>query len=75
MIIFVCRRVSNRDIFKMSCEGTSFDDLQMELDMATHYGRCRIAPEKSTRNAKSVERWRFVGPVHISSPLIMLQPA
>jgi bacterioferritin-associated ferredoxin len=40
MIICICQRVSDRDITRMSRSGASFDDLQLELGVATQCRAC-----------------------------------
>jgi bacterioferritin-associated ferredoxin len=40
MIICICQRVSDRDITQMSRLGASFDDLQLELGVATQCRAC-----------------------------------
>ncbi len=41
MIVCVCRRVSDRDIARAAREGcATFDDLQIELGVATCCGAC-----------------------------------
>jgi len=40
MIVCVCHRVSDRDIVRHVRGGMSFDDLQLELGVATGCGRC-----------------------------------
>lgn len=40
MIICVCRRVSDREIARHARAGMGFDDIQMELGVATQCGRC-----------------------------------
>ncbi len=40
MIVCVCNRVSDRDIVRHAQAGMSFDDLQLELGVATCCGRC-----------------------------------
>ncbi len=40
MIICVCRRVSDREITRHAKAGLGFDDIQMELGVATQCGRC-----------------------------------
>ena len=41
MIVCVCHRVSDRDIARLAREGcASFDELQLELSVATSCGRC-----------------------------------
>ena len=40
MIVCICRRVSDRDIARAAHQGRSFDEIQMELGVATLCGRC-----------------------------------
>lgn len=40
MIVCVCKRVSDREIARHAHAGLSFDDIQMELGIATQCGRC-----------------------------------
>ena len=40
MIICVCRRISDREIARHARAGMGFDDIQLELGVATQCGRC-----------------------------------
>ncbi|MEN9844535.1 MAG: hypothetical protein RLZZ612_2364 [Pseudomonadota bacterium] len=40
MIVCVCHRVSDRSIAQCARQGWSFDDIQLELGVATQCGRC-----------------------------------
>ena len=40
MIICVCHRVSDRTIRQCARQGMAFDDLQLELGVATQCGKC-----------------------------------
>jgi len=40
MIVCVCQRVSDRDIARHVRAGWGFDDIQLELGVATQCGRC-----------------------------------
>ena len=40
MIICVCQRISDRDIARHARAGMGFDDIQLELGVATQCGRC-----------------------------------
>lgn len=40
MIVCVCNRVSDREIARHVRSGMSFDDIQLELGVATQCGRC-----------------------------------
>ncbi|QDL54181.1 (2Fe-2S)-binding protein [Rhodoferax aquaticus] len=40
MIVCVCRRVSDHEIARHARMGMGFDDIQMELGVATQCGKC-----------------------------------
>ena len=40
MIVCVCRRVSDREIARHARAGMGFDEIQLELGVATQGGRC-----------------------------------
>ena len=40
MIVCVCRRVSDREIARHARAGMSFDEIQLELGVATQCGQC-----------------------------------
>ncbi|MGA0570844.1 (2Fe-2S)-binding protein [Variovorax sp. VNK109] len=40
MIVCVCHRVSDREIARHARAGLGFDDIQLELGVATQCGRC-----------------------------------
>lgn len=40
MIVCVCHRVSDRDIARQVRAGLGFDDIQLELGVATQCGQC-----------------------------------
>ncbi len=40
MIVCVCRRVSDKEIHQHASEGKSFEDIQIDLGVATQCGRC-----------------------------------
>ncbi len=40
MIVCVCHRISDRDIARHVRAGLGFDDIQLELGVATQCGRC-----------------------------------
>lgn len=40
MIVCICKRVSDHQIVRHARAGMSFDDIQMELGVATQCGRC-----------------------------------
>jgi bacterioferritin-associated ferredoxin len=40
MIVCVCHRVSDKEIALLASEGKSFNDVQLELGVATQCGKC-----------------------------------
>ena len=40
MIVCICHRVSDREIARHARAGMAFDDIQLELGVATQCGRC-----------------------------------
>lgn len=40
MIVCICKRISDHQIARHARAGLSFDDIQMELGVATQCGRC-----------------------------------
>lgn len=40
MIVCVCNRISDREIVRHARAGLAFDDIQLELGVATCCGRC-----------------------------------
>ena len=40
MIVCVCRRISDREIARHARAGMSFDEVQLELGVATQCGQC-----------------------------------
>ena len=64
MIVCVCHRVSDRDIARSAHEGcASFDELQLELSVATSCGRCHdCARETFQRHASQVKQALAHGP-------------
>ncbi|MBC7726756.1 MAG: (2Fe-2S)-binding protein [Microbacteriaceae bacterium] len=43
MIVCVCRRISDREIARHARAGMGFDDIQLELGVATQCGRCEVS--------------------------------
>jgi bacterioferritin-associated ferredoxin len=40
MVVCICHRVSDRDIAKRASQGASFEDIQMDLGVASQCGSC-----------------------------------
>ena len=40
MIVCVCHRISDREIARHARAGMGFDEIQLELGVATHCGQC-----------------------------------
>jgi len=43
MIVCVCRRVSDKTIAQCARSGMAFDDIQLELGVATQCGQCECS--------------------------------
>jgi bacterioferritin-associated ferredoxin len=43
MIVCVCHRISDREIARHARAGMGFEDIQLELGVATQCGRCECA--------------------------------
>ncbi len=76
MIICICQRVSDRDITRMSRSGASFDDLQLELGVAT---QCRACEGCARELHAQCQQSSAVAYCHSANthgqPMIMPQPS
>jgi bacterioferritin-associated ferredoxin len=72
MIICICQRVSDRDITLMSRSGASFDDLQLELGVATQCRACEGCARDLHAQCQSSGAVAFCRSAHpaSSAPLI-----
>jgi bacterioferritin-associated ferredoxin len=75
MIICVCNRITDRDISRMSQSGASFDELQIELGVATQCGRCEDCARDLHAQCQASGAVAFCRPAHAAHTVIMLQPA
>jgi bacterioferritin-associated ferredoxin len=66
MIVCVCHRVSDRTIRQCARQGMAFDDLQLELGVATQCGKCESC-------ARSV--WQECGSAAPTAHIHMNPPA
>ncbi len=66
MIVCVCHRVSDRTIRQCARQGMAFDDLQLELGVATQCGKC----ESCARHV-----WQECGTVAPAAHIHMTQQA
>ena len=53
MIVCVCRRVSDREIARHVRAGMTFDEVQLELGVATQCGRCADCASRILCDARS----------------------
>jgi bacterioferritin-associated ferredoxin len=65
MIVCVCHRVSDKEIHHHASEGKSFEDIQIDLGVATQCGRCedcaRDVVERCHANATMVHgAWKTI---------------
>lgn len=71
MIVCICRRISDRDIARHARAGLGFDDIQMELGIATQCGQCE-GPARDLVNQCSATcpsaNIRLNTPVVVASP-------
>lgn len=62
MIVCVCHRISDRDIARHVRAGMGFDDIQLELGVATQCGRCEscardvVAQCSATQPVSAIQR-------------------
>ncbi|NJM43786.1 MAG: hypothetical protein HC858_07000 [Brachymonas sp.] len=75
MIICVCHRVSDRDIAQMARQGTSFEQLQWELGVATQCGRCEDCARQVHAQCQARGEVAFCHPAPSAHSAVMLQPA
>jgi bacterioferritin-associated ferredoxin len=72
MIVCVCHRVSDREIARHARAGMSFDEVQMELGVATQCGQCEgCAREVHAQCCSS----HPVAALHRESTPVQLSPA
>jgi bacterioferritin-associated ferredoxin len=77
MIVCICHRISDRDIVRATREGcASFDELQLELGVATSCGRCRDCACETFHAALASEEHAHAGRceagAHRSAPSVAL---
>lgn len=53
MIVCVCHRVNDRAIAQCARQGMAFDDLQLELGVATQCGKCETCARALWRECQS----------------------
>ena len=51
MIVCVCHRVSDKEIHHHASEGKSFEDIQIDLGVATQCGRCALTAREVLNDA------------------------
>jgi bacterioferritin-associated ferredoxin len=76
MIICICQRVSDRDIARMSRSGASFDDLQLELGVATQCRACEGCARELHTQCQSSGAVAFCRSAHPapSMPMVYTSP-
>lgn len=70
MIVCVCHRVSNHSIVRAANSGMSFDDIQLELRVATQCGQCECSARALVDECCSAQP---VAHIKLDDPLKSLQ--
>ena len=65
MIVCVCNRVSDREISRQARAGMSFDDIQLELGVATCCGRCEGCARELVEQCSASHH---VAALHLQTP-------
>ena len=71
MIVCVCHRVSDKTIARHACGGASFDDIQMELGVATQCGKCESCARAVVQQCHADQPVAFIR----DAGLVMQTPA
>ena len=66
MIVCVCNRVSDREIARQAHAGMSFDDIQLELGVATCCGRCEGCARELVEQCSASHP---IAALHLSPPM------
>lgn len=61
MIVCVCHRVSDKTIERATRAGASFDDLQLELGVATQCGKCEGCARALWSECRSSQKVAHLG--------------
>jgi len=75
MIVCVCRRVSDREIARHARAGMTFDEVQMELGVATQCGRCEgcardvVAQCSASHPVAALRRDCESGAIQLATPI------
>ena len=72
MSVCVCNRVSDREITRQAHAGMSFDDIQLELGVATCCGRCEGCARELVEQCSAS---RPVAALHLQTPAAPGAPA
>ena len=66
MIVCICHRISDRDIARQAQLGQSFDDMQMQLGVATQCGQCEGCARDVIARCRSAQQTSSI-PVQLAS--------
>ena len=72
MIVCVCRRVSDKIIAQCARSGMDFDDIQMELGVATQCGRCESCARSVWSECNRPQPVAHLVPAGTDRPLAMV---
>lgn len=60
MIVCVCHRVSDKTIARLASGGASFNDIQMELGVATQCGKCETCARSLVQQCHADQPVAFI---------------
>jgi bacterioferritin-associated ferredoxin len=72
MIVCVCRRVSDREIARHARAGMSFDEIQLELGVATQCGNCEGCAREVVAQCQSGHP---TAALHCEASVVQVAPA
>ena len=65
MIVCLCRRISDHSITRAARSGMSFDDIQLELGVATQCGQCESGARSLVAECCSAAPVAHIKPDHL----------
>lgn len=61
MIVCVCQNISDKEIIRRVRDGAQFDDLQMDLGVATCCGRCEECARMVVEHVRATSEANMAG--------------
>jgi bacterioferritin-associated ferredoxin len=69
MVVCICHRVSDRDIARHAAQGASFEEIQMDLGVASQCGRCEPCAREVVAQCRAELPLCFVRDASIPAPV------